>query len=82
MFFKIVKNRLYLENYQNVLNVVLTLQFIMVIIESKNKFAREKKRILIDEYIQHERPCCIKYTNTSRKRVVVYLIQHGRECCI
>ena len=27
------------------------------------------------------RPCCIRYTNSSRRRVLVYLIQHGRECC-
>ena len=32
-------------------------------------------------YLQHERPCCIGYTNSSRRREFVYLIQHGRECC-
>ncbi len=32
-------------------------------------------------YLQHERPCCIRYTNSSRRREFVYLIQHGRECC-
>ena len=32
-------------------------------------------------YLQHERPCCIGYTNSSRRRELVYPIQHGRECC-
>ena len=32
-------------------------------------------------YLQHERPCCIGYTNSSRRREFVYPIQHGRECC-
>jgi hypothetical protein len=31
--------------------------------------------------LQHERPCCIGYTNSSRRREFVYPIQHGRECC-
>jgi hypothetical protein len=30
-------------------------------------------------YLQHERPCCIGYTNSSRRREFVYPIQHGRE---
>ena len=29
-------------------------------------------------YLQHERPCCIGYTNSSRRREFVYPIQHGR----
>jgi hypothetical protein len=35
-------------------------------------------------YLQHERPFCIVYTNSSRRREFVYPIQHGRdsrECC-
>jgi hypothetical protein len=32
-------------------------------------------------YLQHERPCCMGYTNSSRRREFVYPIQHGRECC-
>ena len=32
-------------------------------------------------YLQHERPCCIGYTNSRRRREFVYPIQHGRECC-
>jgi hypothetical protein len=32
-------------------------------------------------YLQHGRPCCIGYTNSSRRREFVYPIQHGRECC-
>ena len=32
-------------------------------------------------YLQHERPCCIRYTSSSRRRALVYLIQNGRECC-
>ena len=32
-------------------------------------------------YLQHERTCCIGYTNSSRRREFVYPIQHGRECC-
>jgi hypothetical protein len=32
-------------------------------------------------YLQHERPCCIGYTNSSRRQEFVYPIQHGRECC-
>ena len=32
-------------------------------------------------YLQHERPCCIGYTNSSRRREFVYPIQDGRECC-
>ena len=31
--------------------------------------------------LQHERPCCIEYIITSRRRVIIYSIQHGRECC-
>ena len=31
-------------------------------------------------YLQHERPCCIGYTSSSRSRDIVYPIQHGREC--
>ena len=31
-------------------------------------------------YLQHERPCCIGYTNSSRRREFAYPIQHGREC--
>ncbi len=30
-------------------------------------------------YLQHERPCCIGYTSSSRRRELVYPIQHGRE---
>jgi hypothetical protein len=30
-------------------------------------------------YLQHERPCYIGYTNSSRRREFVYPIQHGRE---
>ena len=33
-------------------------------------------------YLQHERPCCIGYTNSSRRREFVYLIQHGRELVV
>ena len=32
-------------------------------------------------YLQHERPCCIGYTNSSRRREFVYPIQHGHSCC-
>jgi hypothetical protein len=32
-------------------------------------------------YLQHERPCCIGYTISSRRREFVYPIQHGHECC-
>ena len=31
------------------------------------------------DYLQHERLCCLGYTNLSRKREFVYLIQHGHE---
>ena len=36
---------------------------------------------LLSYYLQHERPCCIGYTNSSRRREFVHHIQHGRECC-
>jgi hypothetical protein len=36
-------------------------------------------RILLVYYLQHERPCCIGYTNSNRRREFVYPIQHGRE---
>jgi hypothetical protein len=46
---------------------------------------RQCKRVvcLIYTYcLQHERPCCIGYTNSSRRREFVYpILQHGRECC-
>ena len=32
-------------------------------------------------YLQHERPCCIEYSNLSRRRKFLYLIQHGPERC-
>jgi hypothetical protein len=39
-------------------------------------------KLTVDKYyLQHERPCCIGYTNSSRRREFVYPIQHGRECC-
>ena len=41
----------------------------------------EKYQTCLMYYLQHERPCCIGYTNSSRRREFVYPIQHGRECC-
>jgi hypothetical protein len=40
-----------------------------------------KVRLDCKYYLQHERPCCIGYTNSSRRREFVYPIQHVRACC-
>jgi hypothetical protein len=38
-----------------------------------------QEQLVVKYYLQHERPCCIGYTNSNRRREFVYPIQHGRE---
>ena len=48
----------------------------------QNYFAR--RSIILESFtshLQHERPCCIRYTNSRLRLEFVYLIQHGRSCC-
>ena len=45
----------------------------------QNYFAR--RSIILESFtsnLQHERPCCIRYTNSRLRLQFVYLIQHGR----
>ena len=55
-----------------------TILEIWAILAEKNFFYELLIYILSMHYLQYERPCCICYTNSSRRRFVVYPIQHGQ----
>ena len=61
---------LYIKNANKAVSIVVVSSLVFFIIKNTNKY-----------YLQHERPCCIGYTNSSRRREFVYPIQHGRSCC-
>ena len=74
-----------IQCYKKLYNTIEGYMKLYNVVQDYTTEERKKERKIYyahDMYcLQHERQCCIGYTNSSRRREFVYPIQHGRECC-